>query len=192
LPLFASEEIINGVYFSIDFVQSTQMYRVIDTRLLTFLVTLLLIILVQTKRSDNHPRVLLSSDLVVEHLLNDGKFIYNGQEHIDHSYQAANQGVFRRLAARGVTKAMKFAFRSSTQEHVKRNGLTWDDFPYLTISDGYEFAAEDVVSLFVLFFQARPCFLLMCLSLLMPSLKSTLVSWLDQTLMDSLARRPLR
>lgn len=65
-----------------------------------------------------------------------------GIEHIDKSHQSHNEGVFRRLAGRGINTAMKFAKRYTRDIDPEMWESLGDHFP---ISANYEFAIKDVV-----------------------------------------------
>lgn len=96
----------------------------------------------QVKRSADTTRVLLSADLVAEHLVNNGIFTHEGIKHIDRGHRAHNEGALRRIAGRGIATAIKYAFRPGVVYNEER----WNAVSYVPLSDTYEFDVKDVVS----------------------------------------------
>lgn len=89
-------------------------------------------------------RSLLSADLVAEHLANNGVFTYAGIKHVDRGFQGHNEGVLRRLSGRGIHAALKLVRRYSREYDEDMWNALGDHVP---ISEHYEFAIKDVVSL---------------------------------------------
>lgn len=86
--------------------------------------------------------MLLSPDLIVEHLLNNGVFEHEGERYIDHNHRAHNDGFLRRLAGKGIYQALKYVPMPGRLHDAE----SWNTREYIPISEAYEFAVDDVVS----------------------------------------------
>lgn len=76
-------------------------------------------------------------------LVNNGAFTYNGFDHIDNNFRGYNAGSLRRLAGKGIAAAVNLAFR----EGAEYDADMWNSMDHMAISESYEFAVKDVVSL---------------------------------------------
>ncbi|KAK9897968.1 hypothetical protein P389DRAFT_195548 [Cystobasidium minutum MCA 4210] len=97
-----------------------------------------------TKRSEETTRTLLSPALVAEHLINNGVFTYRGVEHVDVGHRAHNEGVLRRIAGRGLSRALKYAMKFNVEYDAEK----WNQMDYFGFSDSYEFDVNDVPEIY--------------------------------------------
>lgn len=104
--------------------------------------------LLRQVRRHEQPRTLLSPDLVVEHLLNNGVFEHDGEQYVDHNHRAYNNGYLRRLAGKGIYHAVKWVAKPGRLH----DAAAWNSVEYVPLSEAYEFAVKDVVSSLICLF----------------------------------------